>query len=114
MEDSTGKQYSFPQKVWVVGGIFSLIVVLILLIKTTFSVWLLILAGSLIAVLFRTSAVLFKGKLSGRRKVTLPIAIIGSLLIFGLISTLIGTKVQSQAKELRETLRLQLKMQRII
>ena len=47
------KQYSFPQKMWVAAGIFALVTVMVLLIKAIFSVFLLILAGTLIAVYFR-------------------------------------------------------------
>ncbi|MEJ7682981.1 MAG: hypothetical protein WKG06_35015 [Segetibacter sp.] len=47
------RKYTYPQKVWITGGIFALIVVIILLLKATFNVFLLILAGTLIAVFFR-------------------------------------------------------------
>lgn len=104
MENLSEKQYTFPQKVWIVGGVFSFIVVVLLLLKATFNVWLLILAGSLIAVLFRGISDLLQRKTKWKEKITLPLAIIGSLLLFGLVSTLIGTKVQTQATQLRETL----------
>lgn len=47
------KEFSYQKKVWIKRGIYALIVVLLLLLKATFSVFLLILAGSLIAVFFR-------------------------------------------------------------
>lgn len=104
MDNFNEKKYSFPQKVWIIGGIFSFIVVILLLLKTTFNVWLLILAGSLIAVLFKGISGLLQKKTKWKEKITLPIAIIGSLLLFGLVSALIGTKVQTQAEQLKETL----------
>ncbi|MCW3078658.1 AI-2E family transporter [Segetibacter sp.] len=104
MENTTGKQYSFPQKVWIVGFVFAFIVVMLLLIKATFNVWLLILAGSLIAVLFRGVSSLLQRKTKWKEKVTLPISIIGTLLIILLLFTLIGTKVQSQSQQLSQTL----------
>jgi len=42
--------HSYQKKVWIKGGIYALIVILILLFEATFSVFLLILAGALIAV----------------------------------------------------------------
>jgi predicted PurR-regulated permease PerM len=104
MQDPREKQYSFIQKVWFVGLIFALIVVLLLLIKATFNVWLLILAGSLIAVLFRGVSGLLQRKTKWKEKVTLPISIVGLLIILFLLITLIGAKVQSQARELSKTL----------
>jgi len=53
MEDNVTNDLSYPKKIWIKGGIYALIVVLILLFKATFSVFLLILAGVLIAVFFR-------------------------------------------------------------
>ncbi|MDB5250087.1 MAG: family transporter [Segetibacter sp.] len=104
MENTNEKQYSFPQKVWIVGSVFALIVVLLLLIRATFNVWLLILAGSLIAVLFRGISSLLQRKTKWKEKVTLPISIVGSLLILFLLFTLIGTKVESQVQQLSQTL----------
>jgi hypothetical protein len=49
-------QSSFSKKVWIVGGIFSLIIILLLLFKVVFSVLLLSLAGILIAVYFHGCA----------------------------------------------------------
>ena len=50
MEDNN-KEYSFPQKVWITASVVALIVIVIWLLKATFNVLLLILAGILIAVL---------------------------------------------------------------
>ena len=52
-KDGSGDNYTFPQRVWITGSIFALIIVVVLLLKATFSVLLLILAGILIAVFFR-------------------------------------------------------------
>jgi hypothetical protein len=50
---NSNKEYSFPRKVWITGGIIGFIVVLLLLLKATFNVLLFVLAGTLIAVFFR-------------------------------------------------------------
>ena len=65
--------YTFPQKVWITGGIFSLIIVFILLLKATFSVFLLILAGVLIALFFRGFSGLLERKTGWKPGVCLGI-----------------------------------------
>ena len=72
--------------------------------RATFNVWLLILAASLIAVLFKGISELLRRKTNWKEKVTLPVSIAGTLIIIILIFTLIGTKVQVQEQQLRETL----------
>jgi predicted PurR-regulated permease PerM len=98
------KQYSYQQKVWIAGGIVALIVVLILLLKATFNVLLLILAGSLIAVYFRGLSGLIQKKTKCKEGVCVAISIIGTLLLIVFLSWLIGAKVQSQIAELSDTL----------
>jgi len=97
-------QYSYPQKVWIGGGIIALIVILILLLKATFNVLLLVLAGSLIAVYFRGLSGLIQRKTKWKEGVCVAISIIGTLLLIVLLFWLIGAKVQSQIAELSDTL----------
>jgi chromate transport protein ChrA len=52
MDERDGDGLSYHKKVWIKGGIYALIVIVILLFKATFSVFLLILAGALIAIFF--------------------------------------------------------------
>lgn len=104
MTRQNDKQYSFPQKVWIAGGILALIVVVLLLLRSTFSVLLLILAGSLIAVYFRGLSDLVRRKTKWKEGWCLAISIIGSLLLIILLFWLIGAKVQSQIAELSDTL----------
>jgi predicted PurR-regulated permease PerM len=103
MENSE-KQYSFPQKVWITAGILSLVVVLLLLLKATFNVLLLILAGVIIAVLFLGINGILQRKTGWQKKITLPISILASLVILVLLFWLIGAKVQSQSEQLSKTL----------
>jgi predicted PurR-regulated permease PerM len=94
---------SFAKKVWIVGGIFALIVVLLLLIKATFNVFLLILAGVLIAVFFRGLSGLICRKTKWKEGACLAISIIGTLLLVAGLFWLIGAKVQAQIAQLSET-----------
>ena len=96
--------YSFPKKVWITCGIAALMVVLLLLLKQTFSVLLLILAGSLIALFFRGVASLIEGKTKWKPGLCLFLSVFTSLLILILLLWLIGSKVAAQATELSNTL----------
>ena len=88
--------YSFPQKVWITGSIFALIVVFVLLLKSTFSVIMLILAGVLVAVFFRGFSNVIQRKTKWNETLSLIIAIIGSIGLLVLLFWLIGSKVQTQ------------------
>ena len=98
------KQYSYPQKVWITAGILAITVVVLLLLKATFNVLLLILAGAIIGVLLRGLNGLLQRKTGWKNKVTLPISILVSLVIVILLFWLIGSKVQTQWQQLSETL----------
>lgn len=51
--ESNFNELSYQKKVWIKGSIYALFIIFILLFKATFSVFLLILAGTLIAHFFR-------------------------------------------------------------
>ncbi len=106
MENSSAnnQELSFTKKIWITGGIFALIVVILLLVKATFSVFLLILAGVLIAVFFRGLSGLICRKTKWKEGVCLAISIIGTLLLIAGLFWLIGAKVQAQITELTDTL----------
>jgi predicted PurR-regulated permease PerM len=97
-------ELSYVKKVWIKGGIYALIVVLILLFKATFPVFLLILAGSLIAVFFRGLSGLICRKTKWKDGVCLTISVIGTLLLVIGLFWLIGAKLQSQVAELTDKL----------
>lgn len=101
---NTHKEYSFPQKIWITGSVFSLIVVLILLLNATFSVFILILAGALIALFFRGISGFIERKLNWHSKLSISVSVIGSFIVIGLLFWLMGAKVQAQVNELSETL----------
>ena len=87
---------------WIRGSIYALIVVFILLIKATFSVLLLILAGVLIAVYFRGLSGLICRKTKWPQGLCLVISIVGSLLLLAGFFWLAGAKVQAQVQELSD------------
>jgi predicted PurR-regulated permease PerM len=96
--------YSYIQKVWIATAIVALVVILIWLIKATFNVLLLVLAGALIAVFFRGLSDLLHRKTGWKEGICLTISILGSLLILVLLFWLVGAKVQAQIQELSDTL----------
>ena len=102
--ENNNKEYSFPQKVWITAGVLALIVIVIWLLKATFNVLLLILAGILIAVLLRGLAGLIERKTKWKHSVSLTVSILGAVIILLLLFWLIGAKVQTQAQELSKTL----------
>lgn len=103
-KDNLENNYNFPQKVWITGSIFALIVVTLLLLKATFSVFLLILAGTLIAVFFRGLSSLIERKTKWKPSLSLAVSVIVTLLIVIALFWLIGDRVQSQITQLSDTL----------
>lgn len=101
---TTGKEYSFVQRVWIVAGIVSLTAVVLLILKTVFSVLLLVLAGALIGIFFRSLAGLMEQKTGLSSTLSLLIAIIGTFLLITALVWLVGAKVQGQAAELSDAL----------
>lgn len=104
MVENNFNELSYLKKVWIKGGIYALIVILILLFKATFSVFLLILAGALIAISLRGLSGFLCRKTKWKEGVCLSISVIGTILIVIGLVWLIGAKVQSQITELSDTL----------
>lgn len=98
------RQYSFIQKVWIVIGIVCFAVVMLFLLRTAFSVLLLVLAGALIAIFFRALAGLIEQKTGWNATVCLLISTIGTFLLIAATCWLIGAKVQAQIAGLSDTL----------
>ncbi|HEV7331809.1 MAG TPA: AI-2E family transporter [Flavisolibacter sp.] len=99
-QDSDRQQLSFQQKLLLVA----VVVILLWIIKATFNVLLLILAGALIALYFRGLSGLIHRKLHLSEKWSLPVAIIGSLLLLLLFFWLAGSKINQQVQQLSQTL----------
>ncbi len=103
-QKKTEDSYSFIQKVWITGGIVSLIVIILLLIKATFSVLLLVLAGALIAIYFTGLSGLIFRKTKWKRGICLTISVLGTVLLVAALFWLIGAKLETQLSELTDTL----------
>ena len=103
-QNSKQKEYSYTQKVWIAGGIISLIVVILLLLKATFSVFMLILAGVLIAIFFRGLSGWIATKTKWNDSVCLVVSVAGTLILMILLFWLLGAKIQAQVTELSDTL----------
>ena len=101
---SQNKEKSFSQKVWTATAIVALFVIIIWILKVTFNVLLLLLAGALIAIYFRGLSGLLQKKLHFPKKVSLPFSIIFSLLLLVLFFWFAGNSIQKQASQLSETL----------
>ena len=104
MDSSQNNELSYTKRVWIKGGIYAFIVILILLFKATFSVLLLVLAGSLIAIFFRGLSALICRKTKWREGVCLTVAVLGFVILVAGLFWLIGAKVQNQITELSDTL----------
>ena len=101
---SQNKNYSFVQKVWIIAGIFALITSILLIFKSTFSVFILVLGGALIATYFRGLAQLIEKKTHWKKWIAMTISIGGTLLFVAGIIWLIGSEAQNQMTQLSETL----------
>ena len=102
--DTAPTEHSFKQKVWIVIGYVALAIVLLLFLRATFNVFLLILAGVLIALYFHGLSGLLHRNLPISPKITLPVAIIGSLALLGLFFWFAGGRIQQQVQSLSDTL----------
>jgi predicted PurR-regulated permease PerM len=95
---------SFPKKVWITVGIIALVIIILWILKATFNVLLLLLAGALIALYFRGLAGLLHRKLHVPEKWSVAISVIGSLLLLIGFFWFAGTRIQQQAEQLSKTL----------
>ncbi|MEJ6981280.1 AI-2E family transporter [Pedobacter sp. P351] len=85
-------------------AIVALFVIVLLLLKSTFSVLLMILAATIIALYFHGLAGLIKRKVKLSHKWSMFLSITGSFIIIGLLFWLIGSRVQSQISTMSEKL----------
>jgi predicted PurR-regulated permease PerM len=92
----------YIKKVWIAVGIVALATIILLLVKAIFNVFLLLLAGLLVAIFFRGLGDMICRKTKWKPGLCLTISIVGTFLL--LIGTfwLIGHKVILQAQQLTE------------
>lgn len=93
----------YAKKVWIAGGILALIVLVLLLLKTLFSVLLLSVAGLLLAIYFLGCADLLQ-KLHIPPKVSVFVSVLLNILLLVAFFWFVGARLQQQASELSETL----------
>lgn len=94
----------FQKKVWLTAAIVALIVVVLWILKATFNVLLLLLAGALIALYFHGLAGLLNRKLHVPQKWSVAVSVIVSLLLIIGFFWFAGSRIQQQADELSTTL----------
>src|SRR6058998_2025148 len=104
LEPARGDELTFQQKVWMVCGITALFVVLIGFFIVTFNVFLLILAGALIALFFHGFAELIHRKLKFPLRTSLLMSIFLTFVIISFSFWFMGARIQEQVTELAKTL----------
>ena len=95
---------SFSKKVWLAGGILSLIFIGIILIKILLEVFVLILAGVLIAIYFHACADILKKFLHWNSKLSVVVSVMINLLFLAGFFWFVGARLQQQISELSNTL----------
>lgn len=100
---TTEKKPSYSKKIWIAGGIISLIVIVLLLFKVLFSLLLLIFAGILMAVYFYGCANLLQ-KLGLSAKLSIILSVILNILLLAGFVWFVGARLQGQISELSDTL----------
>ncbi|RVT98435.1 AI-2E family transporter [Mucilaginibacter limnophilus] len=81
-------------------GLTALLVVVLLLVRATFNVFMMVLAASLIALYFHGLADIVQRRTNIGRRWSMTISVAGSFLLLLILLFLIGSKVQSQVEEL--------------
>lgn len=104
LRNSAQHDRSFQNRVWTTVAITAFVVVLLWIIKVTFNVLLLILAGALIALYFRGLSGLIHRKLRLQKKWSLPLSIIVSTLLLALFIAFTGNRIGQQLQDLTQTL----------
>ena len=95
---------SFNRKIWLVTSIVALFVIVIWILKATFNVLLLVLAGALIALYFHGVSSLLQRKLHMSRTASKLVSTLGSLALLILFFWFAGDRIHQQAEELSKTL----------
>ena len=104
MDEHLNDQPSFTKKVWQVGGIILLILILAILITKLFNVLLLVLAGILMAIYFHGCANLLHRYIKIPEKFSVLVSVLLNLILVIGFFWLIGARLQQQITELSDTL----------
>ncbi len=106
MENSSADKEPVPfkKKLWIAGGIFSFIILSLLLFKAIFSVLLLVFAGVLIAIYFYGVAGLFQRYFHWPAKLSIILSVVLNILLLAGFFWFIGARIQQQVAQLSDTL----------
>lgn len=106
MENSPAKntELSFSKKVWIVGGIIALIVVLLLLFKSLFSLLLLVFAGVIITVYFYGFAGILQRNFHWSPRLCIALSVIINIILLVGFFWFVGARIQQQVSQLADTL----------
>ena len=103
-EDELKKAGFFRRKIWIAGGILTLIILLLLLFKALLSVLLLTLAGALFAIYFHGCAGFFQKHISLNKRWCIALSIFVNIILIVALSWFMGAKLQNQVSSLADTL----------
>ena len=102
--NSDKESIPFSKKVWITVGIIALMVISLLLLKTLFSVLLLMLAAVLVAIYFYGFAGILQRNLHFSSKLSIVLSVIINILLLVAFFWFVGSLLQHQVTELSETL----------
>ena len=104
--DNQEQSHNLPytKKVWIATGILALTVVVLLLFKTLFSLFLLVFAGILIAIFFHGFAGLLRRYLHLPHTLSIVVSVLFNLLLVIAFFWFVGNRLSAQVTELSDTL----------
>jgi len=103
-ERTPATELTFSKKIWITGGIFSLIIVGLLLFKTLFGVFLLAVTGILLAVYFHGFSHLIHRKFHWPAGLCVFVSVLINIILLAGFFWFVGARLQKQLAELSDTL----------
>ncbi|MGI8636291.1 MAG: AI-2E family transporter, partial [Segetibacter sp.] len=100
----TQDKSDYKKKIWIAGGVIALLVILLLLFKSLFSLVLLTLAGALFAIYFHGCASFFHKKLHVPAGWSLALSIVINIILLVAFFWFVGARLQQQIAVLTDTL----------
>ena len=104
VENNNTTEKKFERSIWKVCGIVALIIAVLWILKETFNVLLLVLAGALIAVYFHALSKWINKKTNISRKGSMAISVAVTVIILAALIYFSGARIQAQVAELSKTL----------
>ncbi len=101
---TNNQELSFVKKIWIIGGISALIVVILLLFKSLFSLLLLIFAGVIISAYFYGVAGVFQRNFHWSPKLSIALSVILNIALLVAFFWFVGARIQQQITQLTDTL----------